>query len=858
MKMFHWPCFLPFLCLAALCGRAQTPAPSTVFNVRSFGAVGDGRSLDTGAINRAIEAAAGAGGGTVLFPPGTYLSASIHLRSNITLYLEAAATVEAVDENLEKYDDPEPNDWTSYQDFGHSHWHNSLIWGADLHDVSILGPGLIFGKGLSNGHVNGVYKDPPKGWGNKAIALKGCRNVTLRDISILHGGHFAILATGVDNLTIDNVKIDTNRDGMDIDCCKNVRVSNCSVNSPWDDGICLKASYALGFIRPCQDITIANCFLSGNFDEGTLLDGTFKRSAPGYKSFRTGRIKLGTESNGDFKNIAIANCVFDDCRGLAIESVDGSVIEDVAISNITMRHVANSPIFIRLGDRARGPGHPPPGAIRRVSIDNIVASDAEGDLGCIISGIPGHPVEDVRISNVRIVQQGGGSGELADRVPPEAEAAYPEPGMFGKMPSYGFFIRHAAGIELSHVKLDYAAPEARPAFVLDDVKGAYFDHVDARRGGNGAPLFEFRGVADYSISGSPNCPDTRNRGFMGSLVWPIPLSDGNSASTPALSALAAFTATDVPAMGPSEQPVDPPNWTVDPVLEHAAFPGNGPAQHPMMVIGEGCNKIFLVRDGKVIWTYSTGKGWEYDDAWLLSNGDTLFSRMSYAEEVTPQKRVVWHLDAPAGTEIHTVQPIGLDRVLLVENGLPPRLMVINKRTGAVEVDHVPPSPSPTDRRTVHGQFRRARMTASGTYLLPLLEMGKVVEYDRNFREIWSYAIPSPWAAVRLHNGNTLITDEKDALTREVSPNGKTVWEFNLSELPPGIPFPGSQSCVRLENGNTILCSRGNLGKGCQMVEVTPAKKVVWAMYDWNDFGPVTAVQILDDPGIPENPGDLQR
>ena len=143
-----------------------------------------------------------------------------------------------------------------------------------------------------------------------------------------------------------------------------------------------------------------------------------------------------------------------------------------------------------------------------------------------------------------------------------------------------------------------------------------------------------------------------------------------SKSTPALEVLPQFTAADVPAFGPDEIPVDPPNWKVSPLDTN--LPGNGLAQHPMLYIGEGCNKMFLVNDGKVIWTYSTGKGWEYDDIWLLSNGNILFSRMAYAAEVTPQKKIVWRLDAPKGTEIHTVQPIGLDKVLLVENGTPPR------------------------------------------------------------------------------------------------------------------------------------------------------------------------------------------
>jgi outer membrane protein assembly factor BamB len=326
-----------------------------------------------------------------------------------------------------------------------------------------------------------------------------------------------------------------------------------------------------------------------------------------------------------------------------------------------------------------------------------------------------------------------------------------------------------------------------------------------------------------------------------------------SSATPALEVLPQFTAANVPAFGPAEIPVAPPDWKVSP--PDTSLPGKGLAQHPMLLIGEGCNKIFVVNDGKVIWTYSTGKGWEYDDAWLLSNGNILFSRMAYAAEVTPQKKVVWRLDPPKGTEIHTVQPIGLDKVLLVENGTPPRMLIINIKTGAVVTEHVIPDAG----AGVHGQFRRFRITASGTYLAPYLQMGKVVEYDKNFNPIWSYKIPSPWAAIRLKNGNTLITDEKDELTREVNPKGETVWEFNLkTDLPSDINFRGSQSCVRLANGNTVICSRGDGGERCQLIEVTPDKKVVWALKDWTDFGPASAVQLLDDPGIPERPGDLQR
>jgi polygalacturonase len=473
---------------------------------------------------------------------------SIHLQSNVALYLDHGATILAADTSESgSYDAPEPNaPFDKWEDFGHSHWHNSLIWGENLENVSILGPGLIHGKGLSRGQQGRLAEPSPSpsftpvpqdprdtliqtprentrprandtypsqrdtlrdGIGNKSIALKNCRNVILRDFSILHGGHFGILATGVDNLTIDNLKIDTQRDGMDIDCCRNVRVSNCSVNSPWDDGICLKASYGLGFLRATENVTITNCYVTGIYREGTMLDGTWKTFAPGARVGNIGRIKFGTESNGDFKNIAISNCVFDHCRGLAIESVDGSHIEDVSISNITMRDIVNAPIFIRLGSRLRGPDSPPVGTIRRVNISNIVCSNANWRYGSIISGIPGHPIEDLQISNIRFVQQGGGAAVEAALEPPEHETIYPEPAMFGTMPSSGFFIRHARNVEMHHAEVSFTNADARSTFVLQDVTGADFDHVKADRS-TGAPFFTLRDVSDFTVHNSQSVPDT--------------------------------------------------------------------------------------------------------------------------------------------------------------------------------------------------------------------------------------------------------------------------------------------------------------------------------------------------------------
>jgi polygalacturonase len=484
-----------------------------VFDVKSFGAKGDGQTQDREAINRAVDAAAAAGGGTVYFPPGTYVTGSIRLRSNLTLQFEPGSKLEA-SADASAYDAAEPNQWDKLQDFGHSHFHNSLIWGDGVENVAIVGSGVISGKALVRGERGGGA--------DKAIALRLCRRVTLRDFAISTGGHFGILATGVDNLTIDNLTIDTNRDGIDLDGCRNVRISNASVNAPNDDAIVLKGSHALGEARATENVTIVNSMVSG-FDIGSVLDGTFKRTvkAAPDRDGPTGRIKIGTESEGDFRSITISNVVFDRSRGLALESVDGARIEDIAISNITMRDVSNAPIFLRLGSRMRAPEGTAIGAIRRVSIANLVAYDCDPRYGSIVSGIPGHDIEDVKLSDIRIVYRGGltleqvakqpaelvntfffrASGGVPPREPyatPEREKEYPEPSMFGMMPAYGFFLRHAAGIELTNVDVSFAKEDRRPAFVVDSAKKVDFQHVKAAQAA-GVPMFVLLNVEDVTV-----------------------------------------------------------------------------------------------------------------------------------------------------------------------------------------------------------------------------------------------------------------------------------------------------------------------------------------------------------------------
>ena len=503
--------------------QASASEKPLFFDVRLFGATGDGKTIDSPAINAAIEAASAAGGGTVTFPAGTYVCFSIRLKSFVALFLQQGATILAADSPLPgqttgymggTYDAAEPKTaWDAYQDYGHNHWHNSLIWGEDIHDVGIFGPGLIWGKGLSHGGGRGargnysVFTAEQAGVGNKTNALKNCHNVIFSDFSILKGGHFALLLTGVDNLTVDNLKIDTDRDGIDIDCCKNVRVSNCTVNSPWDDGICPKSSFALGYARATENVTITNCFVTGDYQVGAVLDGTWKRHTdPGMHRLSTGRIKCGTESNGGFKNITISNCVFESCRGLALETVDGALCEDITFTGIAMRDLRQSPLFLRLGARLRGPKESTKvGTLKRIVMSNITSYGAD-PLCTNISGMPGYMIEDLKISDVFFHQQGGGDAELAKRQPPELEKGYPEPTMFGALPATGLFVRHVRNLEVSNLEVMTEATDARPAFWLMDVDGADFFRVKVPRQ-NVAPAFNLNGVKEFRVFGSKYLKD---------------------------------------------------------------------------------------------------------------------------------------------------------------------------------------------------------------------------------------------------------------------------------------------------------------------------------------------------------------
>lgn len=408
------------------------------FQVRDFGAVGDGTSLDTKGIQKAIDACAQAGGGTVHFPAGTYLSGTLFLRSHVTLHLDAGATLLG-SKQLQDY----PNTIPAVRSYTDNYTERSLIYAEGLEQIGIAGRGTIDGQGAA---FKGSYKLRPY-----LLRFISCRDVSMTEITIKDSPMWVQHYLACDGVRIDGITVRSrcngNNDGIDIDGCRRVRISNCDIVSG-DDAIVLKSTLD----RPCQDIAITNCLLSSDCNA----------------------FKLGTESNGGFEDIVVSNCTFYDTRlsGIALETVDGGALARVSISNITMRNV-RSPIFIRLGNRARpfkdGMEKPGMGSLRGISIRDVQATGADG-IGNSITGLPGLPAEDITLENIRITAVGGGKEEDAQRQVPEQETKYPEYTMFGVLPAYGFYCRHVRGLRFSNVRVGFAKPDLRPAFVCDDVE----------------------------------------------------------------------------------------------------------------------------------------------------------------------------------------------------------------------------------------------------------------------------------------------------------------------------------------------------------------------------------------------------
>ncbi len=506
--------FILFILLLTISSPQSQATTSPFFNIRDFGAVGDGHTYDTAAIQKAIDTCAENGGGIVLFPVGRYLSGMIHLRSHVTLDLVPSAVLLG-STRLEDY----PLTQCKFASYSDLYSGRALIWGEGLEDVGITGAGTIDGQGASfkaNRPTQEKARELTRDWADPGryrphavyidrpflLRLVSCTGVHIEGIKLCHSAMFAQHYLNCQSIHIHGISVynhcSYNNDMMDIDCCRDVIISDCCGDSD-DDALTLKSN--AGF--PTENVVISNCILSSHCNA----------------------IKMGTESSGGFKNITISNCVIRPSRdreamagednglaGIALEIVDGGTLDGITITNTAISG-QTTPLFVRLGNRARPyrkdlpiPGM---GVLRNVVISNLVAKNA-GTMSCSITGLPGYPVENVILSNIQIGTAGGDPGTIPNEIPEQPDK-YPESAMFGPLPAYGFYCRHVRGLSFRDVFLSSAQPDPRPAFVFDDVADLVLDQISAEVSPDAAAHMIFKDSSDVMVSG---CSPYQGRSFL--------------------------------------------------------------------------------------------------------------------------------------------------------------------------------------------------------------------------------------------------------------------------------------------------------------------------------------------------------
>ncbi len=480
--------------------------PAGVWDVFDTGAKGDGKAMDTKAIQTAIDRCHEAGGGRVYLHNGRFLSGTIYLKSNVTLDIEAGATLLG---STDVNDFPNaPSKFPAYG--GELVTEKMFIYAEAATNIAIIGRGTIDGRGDT---FNGPFLSPSFSGRPRILHFRNCENMQIRNITLRNSGSWVQSYQSCRNLIIDGITVDSrenkdiekprhadalgrNTDGMDLVDCQLVRVSNCFINSG-DDAICLKS---LSPDEGCRDITIVNCHVTSN--------------ASG--------IKIGTETSGSFEDITVQNCTVFDTRidAISLMTVDGARIERVSFSNISVRNIKGAAIFIRLGARNRTYRKGAivrTGVLRDILIENVQGHRING-YGCSITGIPGFPVENITLRDIRLRFDGGNkplmgdgvgskpsfianSPDDANREVPEKTEAYPRGEMFGRLPAYGFFIRHGKNITLDNVSLDVVEDENRPAIVADDIDRLDITNLKAKAS-PGIP----ETVRLKQVRNSPNLP----------------------------------------------------------------------------------------------------------------------------------------------------------------------------------------------------------------------------------------------------------------------------------------------------------------------------------------------------------------
>ncbi|HKI88624.1 MAG TPA: glycosyl hydrolase family 28 protein [Draconibacterium sp.] len=465
-----------------------------VYNVRFYGAAGDGIANDAPAINKAIDICSNAGGGTVFVPSGIYACGSIHLKSNITFVLDAGVRLKAMPGWMDNWE-PNPND-RNLMDPAYYHVEASLIWGRNLENVKIYGPGTIDGSSLTKSStvLNGI--------GDKAISLQLCKNVEIRNLNIKKGGHYAILLTGCNDVLVDNVNIKTDRDGIDLMQCSNTEINSCHIDAVryqdgrpagGDDAIKLGSDLSLGEAIPSSNITIKNCYLASGCNA----------------------LQIGTETIASFSNIHVENITINKTgkAGIGITSNDGSVIENVFYKNIKMEKTF-LPVFIKLSDVARVPkGTYRRGSIRNITFDNITATDCysyfkNGEMASVIWGKPDTPIENIDFRNVSFTAKGGNPVAGSELKPTENDERFPA--NVGELPANVWYLRNVKGIRFIDCDFPFEKPDGKPAVVIDNSSNLLFDNTTIPVGTECSSRISIRGGASRDLT-IQNCPGMGDR-----------------------------------------------------------------------------------------------------------------------------------------------------------------------------------------------------------------------------------------------------------------------------------------------------------------------------------------------------------
>ena len=421
-----------------------------IYDIRSFGAVSDTTTVNTKAIQEAVDQCNAAGGGVVLVAGGRYVTGTIYLKSNVCLRIEAGAVILG-SKNIDDY--TTNTDRTMYR--GEPYMDRCLIFAKDAQNISIEGQGTIDGQGKSFPMKGDAQRNRPK-----MFRLMNCTHIRMRDITLRAPASWTTEWRYCTDIVVDGITIfsraNSNGDGLDFDGCTKVRVCNCTFDTS-DDSICLQTSLA---DKPCQDIVIMNCSFCS----------------------RWAGIRIGLLSRGDFDNVAVTNCSFRDHKdsGLKIQMNEGAEMRNMVFSNLVMKNVPR-PVFLTFCQQNAWVDSPndyaPMKRVRNITFSNImVDSDVDGkNFGFVISGMPGFPVENITFSDIRATFPGGGTAEDAKNVCQEytidnIKARWPEYGMMrATAPAFGIYARHVKGLNLHNINIDTRTEDARPTVILEDV-----------------------------------------------------------------------------------------------------------------------------------------------------------------------------------------------------------------------------------------------------------------------------------------------------------------------------------------------------------------------------------------------------